>query len=260
MSEGKGRVRLFMGGSFNPITIAHLRILELARDFVGRNLGLRVEAAVISPVGDFYPEKRLQSASDRVAMCKLAAETTSKLATEAELDPWIRVDDWESKQDKWIRTLDNLKRQQAMVDEEYEAKSSDECNVTSTDDECCQPTQAKPRMMLVCGTDLIHSFKKPGLWLIEDLEVILRDFGILCITRKGFDDNYLDAIPSELSHLVKPTGPFSGIHVVEEWVSNEISSTKVRFGLKNGLTVQYLVTDSVFTYIQERHLYKTEPE
>ena len=249
MSEGKGLVRLLMCGSFNPITIAHLRILDLARDYVHRNLGLRVESAVITPVGDQYPEKRLQPASLRVEMCRLATETPS--------GSWIRVDDWETKQEKWVRTIDNLYRQQQLADEEYEAKSS---NDTEDGSQSSSGPLIKPRIMIVCGSDLIQSFAKPGLWLNEHLEVILQNFGILCIIRKGSDANYLDAVPEELAHLVKPTGPFSGIHEVEEWVPNEISSTKVRFGLKNGLTVQYLVPDPVLTYIRERHLYETEPQ
>src|SRR5882724_4144756 len=141
MSEGKGLVRLFMGGSFNPITIAHLRVLDLARDFVHRNLGLRVEGAVISPVGNHYPEKRLQPASLRVEMCRLACETTS--------GSWIRVDDWESKQERWIRTLDNLKREQSLVDEEYEAKEDGEVNLDNPSDS--SSGGMKPRIMLVCG-------------------------------------------------------------------------------------------------------------
>jgi nicotinamide mononucleotide adenylyltransferase len=254
MSDGKGLVRLFMGGSFNPITIAHLRVLELARDYVHRNLGLKVESAVISPVGDHYKEKPLQPASIRVEMCRLATQT---LPTS-----WIKVDDWESKQDKWVRTRANLERQQLLVNDEYGRRMSIEIEEDGSDPD---PGEVRatviPRIMLVCGTDLVSSFEKPGLWQIEDLEVILRNYGILCITRKGTQEIYKNVVPEELRGLIEPQkeSPFCGIHEVEEWAPNEISSTKVRMGLRNGLTVQGLVPDAVLTYIRERHLYEPEP-
>jgi len=222
MSEGKGLVRFFIGGSFNPITIAHLRILELSRDYVHRNLGLQVESAVISPVGDHYSEKKLQPASLRVEMVRLAVQNS----------PWITVDDWEAKQERWVRTLDNLKRQQSIAQEATPEG---------------QPT---PRVMLVCGADLVKSFEKPGLWLPEHIISIIRDFGILAITRQG-NGSFLDAVPANLREQV---------HIIEEWCPNEISSTKIRYGLKNGLSVQYLVPDLVLQFIRERHMYETEPE
>ena len=246
MSDGKGVVRLFMGGSFNPITIAHLRILDLARDYVHRNLRLQVESAVISPVGDHYPEKKLQEASHRVEMCRLATNTP--------YGSWIKVDDWECKQDKWIRTRVNLERQQQLANEDYARQMSLEIEEDGSDPEPGETRKTIiPKIMLVCGADTVHSFGVPGLWSKEDIQVMLEDYGILCITRKGYQ------VPEELKGLVKPNYCFSGIHEIEEWIPNEISSTKVRYGLKNGLTIQHIVPDPVLTYIRERSLYETEP-
>ena len=41
------------------------------------------------------------------------------------------------------------------------------------------------RLTLLCGADLLESFSVPGLWDAEDIRVIVRDYGILVITRKA---------------------------------------------------------------------------
>ncbi len=41
-----------------------------------------------------------------------------------------------------------------------------------------------PRVMLLCGADLVESFATPGVWRREHLEQILgRDHGVVCIAR-----------------------------------------------------------------------------
>lgn len=222
MTEVKKLVRFLIPGSFNPITIAHLRMIELARDYVTRNLNMEFESAVLSPVGDSYGEKKnLQPANLRVEMCRQAVQ---------DID-WITIDDYESKQSVWYRTLETLQRQKEIADQ----------------------ADPVPQVMLVCGADLIQSFSKPGLWHKEHLDMIMRDYGILVITRKGADQ-FMDHVPDDCEFK------WSGIHKVEEWIPNDISSTKIRFGIKNGLSVRHLVPDRVLQFIQERKLYETEPE
>lgn len=59
----------------------------------------QVIEGIISPVNDDYGKKGLVSARHRVAMAKLALETSD----------WIRVDPWESEQDTWIETVKVLR-------------------------------------------------------------------------------------------------------------------------------------------------------
>lgn len=47
------------------------------------------------------------------------------------------------------------------------------------------------------------------------------------------------------------------IHIVTEWITNEVSSTKVRRALRRGESVKYLVQDSVIDYIYKNALYNT---
>ncbi|XP_050820117.1 nicotinamide/nicotinic acid mononucleotide adenylyltransferase 1 isoform X3 [Gopherus flavomarginatus] len=86
-------------GSFNPITNMHMRLFELARDHLHQTGRYQVIEGIISPVSDNYGKKGLVSARHRIAMAHLALETSD----------WIRVDPWESEQEKWTETVKVLR-------------------------------------------------------------------------------------------------------------------------------------------------------
>jgi len=48
---------LFCCGAFNPITIMHLRIFDLARDYFELSGKYSLISGIISPVGDSYVKK-----------------------------------------------------------------------------------------------------------------------------------------------------------------------------------------------------------
>lgn len=54
---------------------------------------------IISPVNDNYGKKDLVAARHRVAMARLALQTSD----------WIRVDSWESEQAQWVETIKVLR-------------------------------------------------------------------------------------------------------------------------------------------------------
>uniref|UniRef100_A0A803T0F1 Nicotinamide nucleotide adenylyltransferase 1 n=1 Tax=Anolis carolinensis TaxID=28377 RepID=A0A803T0F1_ANOCA len=88
-------VVLLACGSFNPITNMHLRLFELAKDHLHETGKYKVVKGIISPVGDGYKKKGLIGAKHRVAMAKLATESSD----------WVEVDDWESNQKEWQETV-----------------------------------------------------------------------------------------------------------------------------------------------------------
>ena len=47
----------------------------------------------------------------------------------------------------------------------------------------------------------------------------------------------------------------NNIHIVTEWIANEVSSTKIRTAVRRGNSVKYLVPDSVIEYIEKNNLY-----
>lgn len=59
----------------------------------------QVIEGIMSPVSDNYGKKGLVSARHRIAMAKLALETSD----------WIRVDPWESEQETWTETVKVLR-------------------------------------------------------------------------------------------------------------------------------------------------------
>ncbi|XP_042854927.1 nicotinamide/nicotinic acid mononucleotide adenylyltransferase 3 isoform X3 [Panthera tigris] len=92
-------VVLLACGSFNPITNMHLRLFEVARDHLHQTGMYKVIGGIISPVNDNYRKKDLVAAHHRVAMARLALQTSD----------WIRVDPWESEQAQWMETVKVLR-------------------------------------------------------------------------------------------------------------------------------------------------------
>ncbi|CAJ0751530.1 6801_t:CDS:2 [Entrophospora sp. SA101] len=99
----KEPVAIIACGSFSPITYLHLRIFEMAKDYILENTNFEIIGGYYSPVSDHYQEDGLAPSYHRVRMCELAVERTST---------WLMVDAWETLQDTYTRTalvLDHFK-------------------------------------------------------------------------------------------------------------------------------------------------------
>ncbi|KAL8150691.1 hypothetical protein V2J09_020499 [Rumex salicifolius] len=214
-------------GSFNPPTYMHLRMFELARDAL-LSEGYCVIGGYMSPVNDAYNKKGLVSAKHRLQMCDLASGTSD----------FVMVDPWEANQSTYQRTLTVLSR----------VKSS------LAHGEGLQYLEGSFQVMLVCGSDLLESFVVPGVWIPEQMQAICRDYGVVCIRREGQDIERIicnNTILSQFKHNIK---------IVDDLIPNQISSSRVRKCISNGLSVKYLLPDSVINYIKENHLYLAQPD
>ncbi|XP_040125820.1 nicotinamide/nicotinic acid mononucleotide adenylyltransferase 3 isoform X6 [Ictidomys tridecemlineatus] len=98
-------VVLLACGSFNPITYMHLRLFEVARDHLHQTGMYQVTQGIISPVNDDYGKKDLVASQHRVAMARLALQTSD----------WIRVDPWESEQPQWMETVKVLRHHHSQL-------------------------------------------------------------------------------------------------------------------------------------------------
>ncbi|XP_071827174.1 nicotinamide/nicotinic acid mononucleotide adenylyltransferase 1-like isoform X2 [Apostichopus japonicus] len=266
------RVILLACGSFNPITNMHLRMFEIARDHLHRTGRYQVIGGIISPVNDGYGKKDLVSSKHRAEMCKLAIQHNN----------WIKLDLWEAEQDTWSPTTQvlhyhqgnfinsrinnnlsypkpltcvstasptrrGLKRRRNDAKNESPSKGDiDKDDIYSSN----SPVQVK----LLCGGDLLESFAVPDLWSKEDMETIVGKYGLVVITRAGTDPY---KFIYESDQLYKHQ---SNIHIVNEWIHNEISSTKIRRALRRNESVKYLLPDPVLRYIQSNGLYQAEDE
>lgn len=111
-----------------------------------------------------------------------------------------------------------------------------------------------PQLKLLCGADVLESFGVPNLWKTDDIEEIVSNHGIVCITRCGCDpEKFINQSDLLYKHR-------ENIHVVREWVTNEISATHVRRSLRRGQSVRYLLPDPVVNYIKENNLFTAESE
>ncbi|PPR83636.1 hypothetical protein GOBAR_AA37074 [Gossypium barbadense] len=249
-------VVLVATGSFNPPTLMHLRMFELARDALNSN-GFCVIGGYMSPVNDAYKKKGLIAADHRIELCNLACKSSD----------FIMVDPWEAKQSSFQRSLTVLNRVKSFLIEGG-----------------LIPKESL-KVMLVCGSDLVQSFSIPGFWIPEQddgdikdiffglnimrracsslsyegtnfgicikyqVRSICKDYGVVCIRREGQDLEKIingDEILNENQ---------DNIRIVDELVPNQISSTRLRECISRGLSIKYLTVDEVIEYIKKQNLY-----
>nr|XP_043895032.1 nicotinamide/nicotinic acid mononucleotide adenylyltransferase 1-like isoform X1 [Solea senegalensis] len=247
------KVVLLACGSFNPITNMHLRMFELARDHLEDTGQYRVLKGIISPVGDSYQKKGLVEASHRLEMAKLATENSD----------WITVDSWETEQPEWVETAKVVRHHyEELLALEQKSDDTDTVKYAKKrriEENCFQSSSHQkmrdgPQLMLLCGADVLETFGVPNLWKQEDIVEIVGYHGLVCITRSGND-------PHKFIHQSDMLWKYrKNIHIVHEYVTNDISATHVRRALRRGWSVRYLLPDAVVHYIQESDLYSAESE
>ncbi|KAF9047429.1 hypothetical protein BJ165DRAFT_1466171 [Panaeolus papilionaceus] len=214
-------------GSFSPVTYLHLRMFEMAKDFVRQNTDFEILGGYLSPVSDMYKKPGLLSAHHRVNMCTLAAQDS---------DTWLMVDPWEAFQ-TYQRT--------AIVLDHFDHEINTVLGGATTED----GERRHVRIMLLAGSDLIGTMSEPGVWSYSDLEHILGRYGCLIVERAG------TAIDQATDSLARWR---SNIYLISQLIQNDVSSTKVRLFLRRGLSVRYLLPNSVVDYIEEHGLYQDE--
>ncbi|KGR07584.1 nicotinate (nicotinamide) nucleotide adenylyltransferase [Candida albicans P37037] len=215
-------------GSFSPITYLHLRMFEMALDAITEQTRFEVIGGYYSPVSSNYKKQGLAPAHHRVRMCELACERTSS---------WLMVDAWESLQPKYTRT--------ALVLDHF----NEEINIKRGGIMTRSREKRGVKIMLLAGGDLIESMGEPDVWADQDLHHILGKYGCLIVERTGSDvRSFL------LSHDILYEHR-KNILVIKQLIYNDISSTKIRLFIRRGMSVQYLLPNSVIRYIQQHNLY-----
>lgn len=233
------RVILLSCGSFNPPTIMHLRMFELARDYLHNAGRFQVIGGVISPVHDAYGKMGLAESKHRLEMVRLALTDNS----------WVKLSTWEAERQKgWTRTRKVLDYYQSCLNKYVNGESQIK--------EEWMPDNLEPKSSpvickLLCGADVLESFNIPDLWTQDDMQAITRVYGIVAITRSGNDP--LKSIHNSDALFENQRN----ISVVREFVPNEISSTEVRRAVRRGQSVKYIVVDAVIEYLEKEKLYRS---
>jgi len=111
------------------------------------------------------------------------------------------------------------------------------------------------RIMLLAGSDLIQTMSEPGVWADQDLHHILGNYGCYIIERA---DSEIDQalFKDSAVHSRNPLALYrENIHMVQQLVRNDVSSTKIRLFLKKGMSIKYLIPGVVVEYIEHNGLY-----
>ncbi|XP_060807038.1 nicotinamide/nicotinic acid mononucleotide adenylyltransferase 3 isoform X1 [Amyelois transitella] len=258
-----GKVVLMACGSFSPPTYMHLRMFEIARDYL-QSLGATVVGGIMSPVHDAYGKKDLVAAHHRIAMLKLALRSSS----------WIKVSEWESQQSGWTRTRLSMQYHQDTINAHATLSTlnvteppswlpDDVINVNNMSASMDEPDNLMEKLngnrneqvtvKLLCGADLLESFATPGLWADEDLETIVGRHGLVVVTRAGCDPG---KFIYESDMLYKHR---HNVVMVTNYVANEVSSTVIRRLLRRSESAKYLTDDAILSYIRQHKLYGATP-
>ncbi|CAG4973473.1 unnamed protein product [Colias eurytheme] len=246
MSQGK--IVLMACGSFSPPTYMHLRMFEIAKDYIhSLSLGTIV-GGIVSPVHDAYGKKDLVAASHRVAMLKLALRSSG----------WVKVSEWETQQAGWTRTRASMQHHQDILNNHAHLTDppswlpDDILNVNDIDDYNSNQLNGNTdnvTVKLLCGADLLESFATPGLWSDEDLETILGQHGIVVVSRAGSDPGRF-IYESDMLYKYR-----KNVILVTNYIVNEVSSTVLRRLVRRGESAKYLTDDAVLAYIRQHRLY-----
>ncbi|KPJ10364.1 Nicotinamide mononucleotide adenylyltransferase 1 [Papilio machaon] len=233
MSHGK--VVLMACGSFSPPTYMHLRMFEIARDYM-HNLGLgTIVGGIMSPVHDAYGKKDLVAAQHSSFKVCLTFDyfffqdaLNSHLMGQEVLDPppWLPDD---------ILNVNSIDEPDNLMEK---LNGNSDGRIT---------------IKLLCGADLLESFATPGLWSDEDLETIVGKHGLVVVTRAGSDPG---RFIYESDMLYKHR---KNVILVTNYIANEVSSTVIRRLVRRGESAKYLTDDAVLAYIRQNRLYGASP-
>lgn len=219
------RVAILAVGSFNPPTIAHLRMLETARSHL-ESIDTQVVEGIMSPVADSYNKKAtLIQASHRVQMVCAATKSSN----------WIRGDDWEATRATWTRTIDVLAYHKEQVQKKYGA----DCG-----------------LILVVGGDVVDSFPRiladgTSLWKSTDILKIIQEFGLIVLTRPGSKPHETISSMPEISEFSEKIQ-----YIQDEVCPSDVSSTRLRAAISAKKSIKYSTPDEVIDYIMDNRLYQ----
>lgn len=262
--HGKRAAVLVSCGSLNPVHAAHVDMLHAAKSAVEGSLStspsFSVVGAFVSPVNDAYGKAGLAPFPVRLEACRIAVSD----------DPFVAVDDWEGRQDAYVRTFYVLEHIHKHVTAWLDASATAEqaAGVGAVDapesPEGLQATRPRPlTVFFVCGGDLFETFYRPDCWNLALLRKIFDNFALAVATRTGSKDprDVVAAHAAPLTNRSEPNEsldlkPYASSIVVFEMPPNETSSTCIRSLLAAGQEVpSTMLRPEVAAYLQSAGAY-----
>lgn len=229
-AEGDVLAVLVMCGCFSPPTLAHMEVMEAAREHAQDRLGLRVLACLFSPTPAAYKKEGLARLSDRVAMLRFAIDDFTTDGAFA--DSVVDVDTWEGAHDcvsvPTINVLDSVRlRAEEAVD-------------------------GCVRVLLVLGSDMLMSWAIPGLWPAAEQVRILADHGAIVVPRTDAASEDVALFVREMPCVRRHA---QNLHHTATIGHAAVSSSGVRAAVATGESLGDMVSPSVASYIASRNLF-----
>ncbi|CAD7083931.1 unnamed protein product [Hermetia illucens] len=241
MSTSCPDVVLLSFGSYNPPTLTHFRIFEIAKDHFKQINKSRVIAGIISIIDE---ESDVQSEhvslDHRKSMVNLALKSSE----------WIKLSDKPCRRSDPFAIRDLLQYFQNAIN-----------NITSgttSDQEFEYPEWLPPgihfsgkvQVKLLGGVDLFENyFRLKDKRKEEELEGVLKDHGIVIVSKSSAP---CERIVFDSDLLAKNK---QNITLLTNWASSEVTSSLIRRLIGRKQSVKYLLEDSVIDYIRDNNLY-----
>jgi len=217
-------------------------MLELARDYYHAR-SIQVVEGIISPVSDNYGKKGLAKVEYRIEMLQAAIKN----------DKWLRIDTWEAEQPTWTRTKLVLDHHHDLV----KKKLGNDVGLRLLSGLSKSIREHFHQLKSLIGADVARSMLKPDVWLRQDIDDIMTNYGVACITRlsapeSGQGGATIPDIKEGMPDLWK-----QHIEVIQDWVVNDISATNIRNKLEKGCSIKYIVPDATIEVIRRLGLYNS---
>ncbi|GCA62167.1 probable nicotinate-nucleotide adenylyltransferase [Kipferlia bialata] len=214
-------------GSFNPVTLSHLLVIEQAKGHFEHKMGRTVAGCLMSPVSDGYRWRKpnLLDGVHRLAMLEGALAPY----------PHIAVDSWECSRAEWTRTKVILDH----VAEDH-------------------PGHA---VCLVAGIDMLESMVDTSIWNPKDVAAILDTYYIYALPRPGgIGGRDTEEVRDIIAHTPHMAAHLPHIQIDTEAIQSVVSSSLVRERVGQGMSVRFMVPDPVLEYIEAQGLYLPKVE
>jgi len=227
--EEREKVILMACGSFNPPTMMHLRMFEIARDHLRETENVDVIGGIMSAAHVSYKKRNTEliSNKDRHELVRLSLLSSD----------WIRQSDWEMRQDQWTPTVIVLRYHQehlnSILNDEYGFQ-----NVTSWLPQNINDFKGKKvQIKYLVGADVLEQLSGVSLcadkqlatsWSKEEVETILLNYGLVTVARFDYNQHQL-IFDSDLLSKHK-----ANITIIENWVKIDLSSSLIRTHLRRG--------------------------
>lgn len=140
--------------------LGYILLTEIAKDHFNETGTHEVIGGIVSPVHDQYGKKGLVSQTHRLAMLKMALNTST----------WIRISEWECQQEAWTRTRTTLQYHQNYLNSIIrDLNGVNTNNLPNWLPDDVKQLKDPVKIKLLCGADLLESFATPGLWDPDDV-------------------------------------------------------------------------------------------